>query len=101
MNEFTIIGKVLGELDTKISSNGSTFAQMFVSVKRPYKNKNGEYEEDIIKMILFKTAYDAAKDIVEDGKKILIKGHIGSSNYQRDNQIIYNATIIADVIKEI
>lgn len=100
MNEFYVVGKALGDLEARTSESGTNYAQMLLSVKRPFKNKDGNIDSDIIQVTMFKNVADEAKSIVCDGKPLLIKGHISSSNYAKDGKTIYNASVIADRVSE-
>lgn len=98
MNELYIIGKVLGELDVRQSESGNAYGQLLVSIKRPFKNKDGNIDEDVIQIVIFKNGLDEAKDVVTNGKSVLIKGHINASNYSKDGKVIYSSSIIGDRI---
>lgn len=98
MNEFNIIGKVLGSLDIKQSENGYNYAQMLLSVKRPYKNKDGNYDTDVIQFTLFNNLVEEAKTIINDGMPVVVKGHINANNYSKDGKVIYSTSVIADRI---
>lgn len=96
MNEFNIVGKVLGNLDIKKSENGTNYAQMLLSVKRPFKNKDGKQDFDILQLTMFNNCIEDSKDQVSDGSLVIVKGHINSNNYPKDGKTIYNSSIIAD-----
>lgn len=100
MNELYIVGKALGDLEVKTSEGGTTYAQMLLSVKRPFKSKDGNIESDIIQITMFKGLIDEAKEVVSDGKPLIVKGHISSSNYVKEGKTIYNASVIADRVSE-
>ena len=98
MNEFVVIGRVLGDIEVKTSESGLTYAQVLLSVKKPFKNKDGEVDSDVFQFTLFKNLAEEAKGIVKDGTAILVKGHVNSNNYSKDGKIIYNPSLIADRI---
>lgn len=98
MNEFNLIGKAINDLEIKTSESGNTYAQMLLEIKRPFKNKDGDYDYDIIQITMFSNCADEAKDIVKEGTVLLIKGHISSSSYSKDDKVFYTSSIIADRI---
>lgn len=98
MNEFNIVGKVEGGLEVKQSDNGYNYAQMVLSVKRPFKNKEGGQDYDLIQFTMFGNLIEDAKGTVANGIPLLVKGHINSSNYQKDGKNVYSSSIIADRI---
>lgn len=101
MNELNIIGKALGDLELKQSENGTKYATMLLQVKKPYKNKNGEFDYDTIQMTMFNNCAEEAKDIISDGAELLVRGHINANNYNKEGKIIYASNIIADRINEV
>ena len=53
MNEFTLLGKTVGNIEIKTSESGTKYANLLLDVRRPYKNKEGEYEHDVISLTGF------------------------------------------------
>lgn len=98
MNEFNLAGRVFGNLEIKTAESGNNYGQMIISVKRPFKTKDGEFEYDQIQVTMFKSCIEEAKEIVKDGVALLVKGHISSSSYSKDDKTYYTSSIIADRI---
>ena len=65
MNEFTLLGKTVGNIEIKTSESGTKYANLLLDVRRPYKNKEGEYEHDVISLTGFKNAADFLENVSE------------------------------------
>lgn len=98
MNEFVIIGRALGEVEPKTTDSGLMYAQMLLTVKKPFKNKDGEVDSETLQFTLFKNLAEEASNIVKDGTAIIVKGHINANNYSKDGKITYRSDLIADRI---
>lgn len=98
MNEFNIIGKALNKPEIKESENGTQYSNLLVSVKKPFKNKDGEYDEEHFQFTLFKNLAQEAFESVDSGTAIIVRGHVSSNNYEKDGKTIYNPSLIADRI---
>lgn len=101
MNDLFIAGKIVGDFELKKSESGTEYGQMNVSIKKPFKNKDGVQESEIFQVTVFKSCLDEAKNIANDGTPLLIKGHLNSSSYPKDGKTYYSTSIIADRITAI
>lgn len=101
MNELIIAGKVIGNVDVKQSENGTTYGQLLLTVKRAYKNKDGNTDSDVFQVTMFKNCIENTKDKLSDGTAVIIKGHTSANNYVKDGKTIYNSSIIADYVNPI
>lgn len=98
MNEFNLLGKTVGNIEIKTSESGTKYANFLLDVKRPYKNKEGEYEHDVISLTGFKNVADSMENI-NDGALLYVKGRISSNSYAKDGRIIYTNSMIADKVE--
>ena len=95
MNEFTLLGKTVGNIEIKTSESGTKYANLLLDVRRPYKNKEGEYEHDVISLTGFKNAADFLENVSE-GSLLTVKGHISANSYTKDGRIFYSNSMIID-----
>ena len=96
MNEFIIIGKALEAPEAKTAESGTNYAQMLIGVKRPFKNRDGSIDDDIIQVTMFNACAEEAIENVKKDSAVMIKGHISSSSYVKDDRTIYTSSNIAD-----
>ena len=98
MNEFYLIGVAQGKPELKKSEAGTTYAQVVLTVKRPFVNKDGNNEADSLQMVMFKNVAEEAIEIIKDGSPLLVKGHINSNNYNKDGKIYFGTNLVVDRI---
>lgn len=67
--------------------------RLFVKVKRPFKNEEGAYDDDIIKVKLWTNNIDDADVSLKDKSVIGIKGRISSFNISNDEENYINEVI--------
>lgn len=101
MNEFNILGKALNKPELRESEGGTQYSLLQVAVKKPFKNKDGEYEEDLLQFTLFKNLAQEVSDSVDEGTPVIIKGHISSNNYEKDGRVMFNSSLIADRVSQV
>lgn len=100
MNDFIIVGNIISDVEIKKSESGSEYANILLSSKRNYKNKEGEFEEDTYQLTLFKTVLDEVKDVLEKDTTVSIKGHLSANNNTSNkDKTYYSASLIADHIE--
>ena len=95
MNEFNLLGKTFGDIEIKTSESGTRYANFLLDVKRPYKNKEGDYEHDVINLTGFKNVVEFLEN-VHEGAVLVVKGHICSNSYTKDGRIFYSNSMIVD-----
>ena len=101
MNEFNIIGKALNKPELRESEAGTQYSLLQVAVKRPFKNKDGEFEQDELQFTLFKNLAQEVYDTVDEGTAVIVKGHISSNNYEKDGKTMFYSNLIADRVSQI
>lgn len=98
LNQVVLIGKLLENPVLKKDENGISFCECDLSIRRSFKSKNGNYENDIIR---FKMLKEIAKNFsanAEKGTLVAIKGRIEPVKYYIDNKEVDTNIIIAEKI---
>ena len=98
LNQVVLIGKLLENPVLKKDENGISFCECDLSIRRSFKSKNGNYENDIIR---FKMLKEIAKNFsanAEKGTLVAIKGRIKPVKYFIDNKEVDTNLIIAEKI---
>ncbi len=74
MNNFMIVGRIdsINKEDDK--------SLLIINVPRSYKNENGEYESDTIKIQVYNNISDALNDYCKHGDVVGVKGRIQENN---------------------
>lgn len=80
MTFVNLIGRVVS-FEAKKSENGVNYTDLRVSVMRPYKNYQGQYETDYFRISLFDALHKKAQDYLYKGMGIAIKGRLETSKW--------------------
>lgn len=100
MNQVVLVGQFQGgpeiifdkkDLDRKLM-------RFFVKIKRPFKNKEGDYEDDIVKIKVWTNNVDDVDISLKDKAVIGIKERIQSYDISNTDDTNYINEVIADKI---
>ncbi len=75
-NYFLISGKILNKPEIKDVGDGKKVVNLLIGVQRSFKNMDGEYSYDTLKISLWEFLADYASDAFKKGKEVGIKGRI-------------------------
>lgn len=78
MNGYTLVGRLKDKGIIKEGRNGK-YCRMQIGVTRPFKNANGEYETDMIKITLRNDLATKLHEYCELEDSVGVKGHIEST----------------------
>ena len=99
MNRCEFIGRPVKALELKKTSNGNNILTFTLAVKREYKNPNGEYDSDFIRLKAFKNTANFISTYVKVGDLIYIEATYVSSTYDKDGQKLYSQDLIVTKVK--
>ena len=72
MNRCEFIGRPVKALELKKTSNGNNILTFTLAVKREYKNANGEYDSDFIRLKAFKNTANFISNYVYPELRALV-----------------------------
>jgi len=98
MNQFIIVGKVVGQPELKKTSSGNSYLNLVVEEERGYKNQEGNYDIDRYQILLWKKLAEECVNKIKADAYVAVKGHLTSNNNQKDDVTYYNADLTADKI---
>lgn len=99
MNNVSLIGRLVKEVEVKMANNNKTFARFTLAVNRPFKNKEGKYDADFINCIAFDQKADFLQKYASKGNKVAICGEIRTGKYEKNGQTIYTTDVIANSVE--
>lgn len=99
MNRCEFIGRPVKALELKKTSNGNNILTFTLAVRREYKNVNGEYDSDFIRLKAFKNTANFISTYVKVGDLIYIEATYVSSMYDKDGQKLYSQDLIVTKVK--
>lgn len=96
MTLVNLIGRVM-QFDSKESENGVKYTDLRLQVRRPYKNYDGNYDNDYFRIALFDSYHNRAQQYFTKGMGIAIKGRLETSKWtDENNQSRYNVVIVTE-----
>jgi len=99
LNEVALVGRLTKDPEVLETVNGKKRASIVLAVPRQYKNLDGLYETDFIRVILWNVVALNTKEYCKSGDLIGIKGRLQVSSYKdSDDNMKYATDVIAEKI---
>lgn len=99
MNKVILLGNICNDLELKENGEFKTI-NFNLAVQRKFKNKDGQYESDFIRIVAFNNTATFIKQYFNKGSKIVIEGRIQTRNYDDTNGIKHYVTeVIAENVE--
>lgn len=76
MNNYSVIGRLVKDVELKESENKRKYTYITVAVNRTYKNAEGEYDTDFIDMIVWNELAERVSTYCHKGDLIAAEGRI-------------------------
>ena len=76
MNNYTLIGRLVKDLEVKESENKKKYGYITVAVIRTYINAEGNYDTDFIDMIVWNEIAERISEYCHKGDLIAVTGRI-------------------------
>lgn len=76
MNNYSVIGRLVKDVEIKESENKKKYAYITVAVNRSYKNAEGNYDTDFIDMIVWNELAERVSTYCHKGDLISAEGRI-------------------------
>lgn len=88
LNQIVLVGRVFSEIELKKLSNGKTVANLILAVPKSYKDANGEYKTDFIRVTLWDSIAKNTSEFVTTNDLIGIKGKITCDDAEKNLQVV-------------
>ncbi|MBE6137811.1 MAG: single-stranded DNA-binding protein [Erysipelotrichaceae bacterium] len=75
-NYFMVVGRLCNDIDVKQLGDGRKVVNLTLAVGREFKNNDGTYSTDFIRISLWEFLADIASDNLKKGRVIGVKGRI-------------------------
>lgn len=85
MNSVFLVGRLSQEPVLETTENGHKRTVIYVAVNRGYRNSDGNYDTDFIKVVLWNGMASATKDYCHTGDMVGIKGRIQVNVFEDNN----------------
>lgn len=86
MNNVTLVGRLFNDPEIIENEDGTFRTTINVAVSRDYKNKEGIYETDFIRCVMWNGVATATKEYCRKGDVVGIKGKLQTRTYETDSK---------------
>jgi single-strand DNA-binding protein len=98
MNLVILVGNLTRDPEVRYTSNGNAVAHVNIAVNRSF-TKEGGPDADFFRVTVFGKQAELVERYLSKGRKVGIEGRIQNDNYEKEGQMIYRDTIIANRIE--
>ena len=97
MNNVSLLGRVVRDIELKYTGNGTAVANFTIAVDRRFKNANGEYDADFIDIVVWRQSAEFVSKYFKKGSPIAVEGSIQTRNYENsEGRKVYVTEVVAD-----
>lgn len=97
MNRVDLIGRLVADPELKYTTSGVPVSNFTIAVDRNFKNQQGEYETDFIRVVVWRNQAELVSKSLQKGRLIAIEGRLQVRQYQTDDgQKRSIAEVVAD-----
>ena len=75
-NYLMLVGTITKDIELKEVAEGKKVVQLDLAVSREFKNQDGNYDTDFLKVTLWDFMAELAKETLKKGSRVGIKGRI-------------------------
>ena len=100
LNQVVLVGRITTDPEVATFNNVKR-TSLVVAVQRGFKNVDGEYDTDFIRIVLWNGIAENTCEYCHKGDLIGVKGRLQNSNYEKDGVTQYSTDVIAEKISEI
>jgi single-strand DNA-binding protein len=95
LNQVVLVGRSVDDVKTVTVESGTKVAHVTLAVQRPFKNENGNYDTDFIKVIFWNFNAEYASKI-KKGNPVTVLGRVVTKAAQVDETKVYTLEIIGE-----
>ena len=104
INQVTLIGRIVEKPILRSYENDVNVATLTLAVTRPFKNMDGNYETDLIKITLWNGVAQSTCDYTQKGDIVGVKGRVAMKDtevsFADQSQIFKKKISILEIIGE-
>ena len=104
INQVTLIGRIVEKPILRSYENDVNVATLTLAVTRPFKNMDGNYETDFIKITLWNGVAQSTCDYTQNGDIVGVKGRVAMKDtevsFADQSQIFKKKISILEIIGE-
>ena len=87
LNRVFLIGRCVADPELSHTNSGNPFTRFRIAVNRPYKDKNGNWQEEVlfIDVVVWGEAADRAVTRLNKGSRVLVEGRLVQSSWETES----------------
>lgn len=85
LNDLTMMGRIVNDLELKVTPNGINFCTFRIAVERQYQAKGEERKTDFFNVVAWRSTAEFICNWFAKGRMILIKGELQTRPYNDKN----------------
>lgn len=98
LNNVVLVGRLTKDPEEIVTENKNKRTVVVIAVPRSFKNANGEYDTDFIRVVLWNMVAEHTCEYCKKGDVIGVKGRIQASSYEKDGETKYITEVVAEKI---
>ena len=99
MNLCIEIGRLTNKPELRYTTSNIATTRFTLAIKKNVPNKEGNYGTDFISCVAYNKTAELISKYLDKGRQTAIRGHIETSNYEKDGKKVYTTDIVVDEIK--
>lgn len=99
MNRIVLMGRLVKDLNVKMTPSEETVCTFTLAVDRPYRDKDGTEEADFINVVTWGKTVELCGNSIAKGHRLLCEGRLQIRNYEKDGTKKWVAEVIADRVE--
>ena len=98
LNNVVLVGRLTKDPETVTTEKGNKKTSVTLAIGRPYKNYNGEYETDFIRVSLWNGIAENTCEYCKKNDIIGVKGRIHSNMVENNEEKKYFTEVVAEKV---
>ncbi|MDN2452547.1 single-stranded DNA-binding protein [Lactobacillus sp. UCMA15818] len=93
MNSVNLTGRLVVDPELRYSPSGTAYATSTIATQRNFKNQQGEYESDFIRLIASGKRAETFANFLHKGSLLGVSGEIRTGSYEKNGQKVYTTEV--------
>ncbi|MDD3068294.1 MAG: single-stranded DNA-binding protein [Acholeplasmataceae bacterium] len=86
LNQLVLVGRLTHDPETRILEDGRKVSDVTIAVQRSFKNMDGQYDTDFIKVTVWEGLAQAIESYCKKGAMIAVKARVQSWKYELNDE---------------
>ena len=87
LNQVVLVGRVIEDIELKVNNNDNIYTNLNIAVPRPYINKEGVHETDVISVTIYGEIAKQVSKYSKKGDIVGVKGRLNTSKNDEKKEL--------------